>query len=110
MTGDDTNLNIICPTGDEILSYKFTASSQCHVCSKVIKNPSAMRMHLAQTHGIGTENVLQSFNKAFNGSKKIAKSVYACPVFSCNRTYGTGRYFKALTTLREVGNHAVQCF
>ena len=102
MTGDETNVKIICPSEEEILNYKFTATSQCPVCKKVIKNPSAMRMHMAQTHGLGTVNVLQSFNKAFNGSNKIIKSLYACPAFTCGRTYGTGRYFKALTTLREV--------
>lgn len=102
MTSDEADANVVCPTADEILNYKLTATSQCQVCKKHIKNQSAMRMHLAQTHGIGAENVLQSFNKAFNGSSKLQKSLYACPVFTCSRTYGTGRYFKALTTLREV--------
>ena len=102
MTDDETNVNIICPSEDELLNYKLTATTQCPVCSKEIKNPSAMRMHMAQTHALGTEHVLQSYNKAFSKSNKAVKSFYACPAFNCSRTYKTGRYFKCLSTLREV--------
>ena len=102
MTSDEANVNIVCPSEDELLKYKLTATTQCPVCTKVIKNPSAMRMHMAQTHSVGTENVLQSYNKAFTRLNKAVKSLYACPAFNCSRTYGTGRYFKCLSTLREV--------
>lgn len=102
MTDDETGVNIICPSEDELLSYKLTATTKCPVCNKVIKNSSAMRMHMAQTHALGTEHVLQSFNKAFTKSNKAVKSFYACPAFNCSRTYRTGRYFKCLSTLREV--------
>ena len=104
MTTEEQYDNVVCPTEDELISHKISEGKLCPVieCGKSIKNPSAMRMHLAQTHGIGAENVLQTFNKAFIVANQTTKSLYACPVFTCSRTYGSGRYFKALSTLREV--------
>ncbi|XP_065064185.1 uncharacterized protein LOC135690527 [Rhopilema esculentum] len=103
MTTEEQYDNVVCPTEDELINHKICEGKLCPVieCGKSIKNPSAMRMHLAQTHGIGAENVLQTFNKAFIVANQTTKSLYACPVFTCSRTYGSGRYFKALSTLRE---------
>lgn len=108
MLAEESNFNIVCPTEEELLETRQPSSSKCPVadCGKVIVNPSGMKMHMAQTHGVGEESVLQMFHKAYisMSMEKSAKSVtvYACPVFTCNRTYGTGKYFKAISGLRQV--------
>ena len=104
MLAEESSFNIVCPTEEELLEIRHPASSKCPAadCGKVIPSPGGMQMHLAQTHGIGEERVLQMFNKAHILIEKTVKSVYACPIFTCNRTYGTGRYFKAMSGLRHV--------
>lgn len=101
MTSEKQDMCIVCPTEEELCVYQHRQSLTCPVggCGKVIKNPSSMKMHMAQTHGVGEDSEIQTFNKAFSTS--VNQTRYACPVSTCSRKLGSGRYFRIISVLRE---------
>eukprot|EP00794_Sanderia_malayensis_P018606 gene18606-20482_t len=98
---DGKGTKIVCPSEEDLLQERYKQALKCPLegCGKVMSNTSSFKMHMAQTHNHGDEIAIQTFNKAFDLPRMEKK--FACPVSTCSRRLGGGKYFPRLAPLRD---------
>ena len=103
MAADSDKIEVICPEIQNLTEVQTDITCPVENCTKILPNSSALRMHLVKTHKTTTKES-NEFKRGVVCQNKVKKNiVYCCPVNSCTRRMGSGRYFNRLAHVKQVG-------
>ena len=103
MAADSDEIEVICPKIENLTKVETNINCYVDGCNKVLSNSSALRMHLVKTHKITEKEDINVFERnAMCQNQPRKKILYCCPVSTCVRGQGNGRYFHRLAHVKQV--------
>ena len=103
MAADSDKFEVVCPEIESLTEVQTDITCPVENCTKILANSSALRMHLEKTHKTAAKEC-NVFGRGVVCQNKVKKNiVYCCPVSSCVRRQGSGRYFNRLAHVKQVG-------